>query len=31
MFIVSFIKVCFGNNMANSEIQCLQLIKIHVQ
>lgn len=31
MFIVSFIKVCFGNNMAEFEIQYLQLTKLHVQ
>jgi len=30
MFIVSFIKICFTNNVAMFEI-CLRLTKIHVQ
>lgn len=28
MFIVPFIKVCFGNNVAKFEIQCLTKIRV---
>lgn len=31
MFIGSFIKICFVNNMVKFEIQHLQLTKLHVQ